>query len=174
MPATSQLLRYMNRAFAVNVSCVEGAGGFEKNHLHLFRRDRPVLDAARNNQKLSLAKLNTPVTKLHDKASTMNQKHFVLVFVLVPDKFTLKLHELDVLAVERAGYSRRPVLGEGSERINKIGFHRRRMMPSHCSRSSRADRSKIRPRSWSNKEPAGEVVADLFPRVQHFACAMCR
>ena len=39
------------------------------------------------------------VLKIHAKASLHNQKHLVFLVVMMPDKFTLKLYQLDLLTV---------------------------------------------------------------------------
>lgn len=85
--------------------------------------------AARYDQKLARVEFNrmllAVLTVFHDKAAFKNEEEFVFTFMLVPDEFTGKLDELDVLAVELGNNPGGPVfckLGELGDEIDFVHF----------------------------------------------------
>jgi hypothetical protein len=86
--------------------------------LRLFFGDRPVLDAPRNHDELSLLDTNLPIPKLHPESSLHDEKQIVLlivVVVVVPDELAEELDQLDVLPVQLARDLRLPALVERRE-----------------------------------------------------------
>src|SRR5689334_14439698 len=73
-----------------------------------------VFHAARHDYQLTFvnprALLTCCIAVFHFEPTADNHKQFVLIFVKMPRKWTLKLHELHVLAVKFANDSRVPVI----------------------------------------------------------------
>ena len=69
-----------------------------------------LLDAARNDEKLSGAKLDGPVAELHAERAADDEEQLVLAIVVVPDERAEELDEFDLLSVQIGGDSRLPVL----------------------------------------------------------------
>ena len=74
-----------------------------------------MLDAARDDEKIAGMELDLAVAKLHAKMAAMDEEHLVLVIVVMPHELADELDELDVLAVQLADDSGRPVIGERGE-----------------------------------------------------------
>gem|GEM_PF-259576 len=89
--------------------------------------DRPVLSAFRHVEKLTFAKhnrlnLTLSVFVLHCEFPFNHQKKFILVRVMVPDEFTLKLDQLQVLSIQFCNDSWGPVFGELTQFFSNIDF----------------------------------------------------
>src|SRR5579872_2021482 len=63
------------------------------------------------------------VFKLHPEASFDDQKEFILLVMVVEDKFTLDLVELHHLPVEFGGNVRLPHLSDIRELLGNVDFH---------------------------------------------------
>ena len=68
--------------------------------MNFLRGDRPVLDATRDDQKLTFFQPDLPVTEIHPESPLHDQEQLVLVFMMMPDKLTLEFDEFDVLAIQ--------------------------------------------------------------------------
>ena len=92
-----------------------------------------MFDAARHDQKLARVELNrmllAVLTVFHDEAAFEYEEEFVFMRMLVPDEFTGKLDELDVLAIELRHNPGGPVfykLGEFGGEIDFVHFEESR------------------------------------------------
>jgi hypothetical protein len=68
--------------------------------MHFFLGNGPMLDATGDDEKLAFTDFDRTLPELHAKAALDDEEEFVLVVMMMPDECTLKLHQLDVLAVE--------------------------------------------------------------------------
>lgn len=82
--------------------------------------DRLVFDAPGNDEEFAFVEFHDPVTQMYRQVAAEDQKELVLVFVMVPDKLTFELGELDVLAVELADDMRAPMFGELLEFLGEV------------------------------------------------------
>ena len=80
--------------------------------MNFINGDGPVLNTSRNNQELTFLKLDTTIAKLHAEAPLDHQKQLILQVVVMPNKLTLKLDELDVLTIQLADNLGIPVFVE--------------------------------------------------------------
>jgi hypothetical protein len=105
-----------------DVAGVERGGGFKEQKPAFFVGYGTMLDAARHYDKLAFLDPFMTVTKLHPEAAFDHQEHFILVFMVVEDEFTLDLVELDILAVEFGGDVGLPVFGDFGELVGEVDF----------------------------------------------------
>ncbi|MCY1383164.1 hypothetical protein D9M69_712610 [compost metagenome] len=71
-----------------------------------------MLYASRHDQEFVFFQFYSLVAKFHLELAADNHKHLVFVIVLVPDKFSLKLDQLDVLSVQLSDNSWIPIIVE--------------------------------------------------------------
>ena len=71
-----------------------------------------MLDALGYHVHLPRAERDGAIAKLNVQHAFQHEKEIVGVFVLVPDKFALHLHDHDVTIVELCHRAGRPVLGK--------------------------------------------------------------
>ena len=113
---------------ALDVSGVPDLGRFEKHHFDFVLGYRTMFDAARNDNEIPFAERNAPVAKVHPEAPPQHQEEFVFPCVVVPDKLTLKLHQLDVLSIQFADDARIPMVGKHLQLLAEVYlFHGRRI-----------------------------------------------
>jgi hypothetical protein len=87
--------------------------------------DGAVLNTAGDDEELAGMELYTLVPELHHEAAAVDEEELVFMLVKVPVKGTLKLDELELLAVEVSSDAGRPVLREGGEGLGEVGLHHR-------------------------------------------------
>src|SRR5438105_5034350 len=75
----------------LNVAGVEGGGGLEEEDVRLLLGDRPMLDAARDDQEFPLFQPDVAIAQLHAEAALHHQEHLVFVLMVVPDERPLEL-----------------------------------------------------------------------------------
>ena len=68
--------------------------------MNFVRGDRPVLDATRDDQKLTFFQPDLPVTKIHPKPPFHDQEKLILIVMMMPDELSLELDQFDVLAIQ--------------------------------------------------------------------------
>jgi hypothetical protein len=100
----------MHGELALHVAGVLDLRRLEQHYLDLLLGDRAVLDAARNDNKLAFSERQALIAKVHPEAASQDQKEFIFFGMLVPDEFTLKLHQLHVLAIQFANNARIPMV----------------------------------------------------------------
>src|SRR5947207_3328097 len=71
-----------------------------------------MFHATRNDHKFSCIQENLSLSQLHDQVSTYHQKQLIFLLVMVPDKFTFELDELDMSIVYLTNNFRTPGLGK--------------------------------------------------------------
>jgi hypothetical protein len=113
----------------VDVAGVPSGDGFKKHDAAFVGGDRLVIHAVGDDAEIAFTEDQYLVTTclsrflacrarfavVHFKRTCENKKHFVFLFVVMPDVFALKLDEFDVLAVQLADDLGGPVVGEGGE-----------------------------------------------------------
>ena len=90
--------------------------------MNLIGRDGPVLDAARDDQKLPFFQPERMVPKIHSESPLDDQEQLILVLMMMPDKLSLEFDQLDVLAVQIANDPRIPVVVEQAEFFLDVYF----------------------------------------------------
>lgn len=78
--------------------------------MYFTRRHWLVFHAAGNNEELAGFEADHLVSKMNLEGTLQNEEQLVLVFMPMPDEFTLELYKLDVLTVELTDNSRNPML----------------------------------------------------------------
>ncbi|WP_241973521.1 hypothetical protein [Cryobacterium sp. TMT2-15-1] len=72
--------------------------------------DWTVKHAPWNNEELARPQSHIrPALHLNEQIAIYDQEHFVLIVMGMPNKFTEKFRDLDVLVVDLANHTRRPV-----------------------------------------------------------------
>lgn len=94
----------------------------EQDDLGLFLRNGAMFDAPWHNQKLTWPQLNRAIAKLHAHPTAPDEKHFVGVLVMMPEKFTFELYDLHFLPIQFAHDLRPPMLREGRKLFRQIDF----------------------------------------------------
>src|SRR5262245_29535470 len=92
-----------------DVPRVQHTERLEQQDGRLFARDRPMLDAARNDDELSRLDLTHFVSKLHPQQTGQDEEELVFGLVMMPDELALQLDQLHSLSVEFADDARSPV-----------------------------------------------------------------
>ena len=112
-----------DRLLSGDIASIERRRRLEENDLDFFVCNRPVFNASRYNEKLSLTEFNPTVSKLHHEPPAVDEEEFILVFVKVPIERTLTLNEFHLLPVEVRGDPRRPVIAKRCECLNEVDLH---------------------------------------------------
>src|SRR2546421_9009613 len=71
-----------------------------------------MFHATRNDHKFSCIQVDVFLTQLHDQVSAYHQKQLIFLLVMVPDKFTFELDELDMSIVYLTNNFRTPGIGK--------------------------------------------------------------
>lgn len=88
--------------------------------MNFIVRNGHVLNTAGNNDEFSFPNCHLPVPELHQKRSLDHEKELVFVFVVMPDKLALELHQFHKRIVQLSDDLRRPVVGEEGKFMGKI------------------------------------------------------
>ena len=81
-----------------------------------------MLDAMRDQTKLTGLENDAPVTKLNNHFSPPDEEEFIFVFMMVPGKDAAKLDQLQFLTVQRGHDLRTPMFVDGRELFIERGF----------------------------------------------------
>jgi hypothetical protein len=73
--------------------------GFKHQNLRFSVSHRAVLNATRHDTELAWLQSHATIAKLNRHLTTPNQKHLVLVLVMMPGKHSVTLHQFDFLPV---------------------------------------------------------------------------
>ena len=110
--------------FRVHLARVFGARGFDIKDVGFFLRYRAVLLTARDDKQLAGVKHYIPVAELDHQPALQHDEQLVLVFMIVPDKFTFYFGDLDVVAVVLGDDLGRELLGDQRKFLIQIdGLH---------------------------------------------------
>jgi hypothetical protein len=120
--AASNSFQALHSALVLNVARVQCRSGLEQEHMGFFFGNRLVLHSLRHDQKLPLLEPDVPIAKLHAESALNYEEKLVFVVVVMPNERPLKLHELDLLAVQLTDNLRLPVLGEEGELLSEVDF----------------------------------------------------
>lgn len=82
-----------------NVPGIASCRRLEKDHQRFLVRAGPMLNAARDDAELARVESYDMIPEFHSHFATPNQKHLVLVLVMMPRELTLELDQLDFLSV---------------------------------------------------------------------------
>src|SRR5262245_20971274 len=77
-----------------DVSSIQRGRRLEQEHVDFLLRDRPMLDAARNDQELPRLERDVLIAELHREATVDDQEQLVLMLVVMPHELALELHQL--------------------------------------------------------------------------------
>ena len=78
----------------------------------------------RHDDELAFPDNRLVIPKLHPQRAFDHQKHFVFVFMVVPDEFALELRRLHIEVVELPDDFGAPAVGEAAELVREIdGVH---------------------------------------------------
>jgi hypothetical protein len=94
----------------------------EQQNRHFLLCEWPVLHATRNDNEFTLLDPFLPIAEIHAESAGQDEKQLVFVFVVMPDEFALKFHQLYELAVETANDFRPPMFGKKSEFVSEINL----------------------------------------------------
>src|SRR5437764_7094259 len=91
---------------------IERRFGFQQEYLNLLFGYRQMFHTTRNDHKFSCIQVDVSLSQLYDQVSAYHQKQFIFLLVVVPDKFTFELDELDMSIVYLTHNFRTPGLGK--------------------------------------------------------------
>jgi hypothetical protein len=108
----SDSLELGDRPFIGDVSRIQSRFWLEEHDVNFVVGDGEMFDAARDDDEFALTHERFMVAEFHAQRAFDHEKEFILVFVMVPDKFTLQFHSLDVAFIHLADDPGVPVIGE--------------------------------------------------------------
>src|SRR5262249_28040870 len=120
-------------ALISHVSGVQGRFGLKQDDLGFLFGERPVLHATRDDDEFAGADADFAVPQLHPHAALHDEKHLVLVVVMMPDELALELHELDQAVVHLADDLGLPLILKPPKHLRQIDRANHR---GHDARSS--------------------------------------
>ena len=88
--------------------------------MRLLVRYGTMLDAARDDEELSLAELDLPVAQLDRQPPLENEEEVIRVGVRMPDELALDLSDLNLVFVVVADDARLEVLVDGRQLLREI------------------------------------------------------
>jgi hypothetical protein len=108
-----------------DVTCIQRTGRLKEQHVNFNTSDRTVFCPARYDHEFTLAELHALfragcILKFHTEATMQNQEQFILRLMMMPDKFALKLYQLDVLPVQFAHDFGRPMILKCGELLRYV------------------------------------------------------
>jgi hypothetical protein len=112
---------------ALDISGVQGTGGLKEEHVSFLGRDWPMFRASRDDDEFAFCYIDIALTPgviavVHPERPVNDKKHLIFRFVTMPDEFTLKLHELDVLPVQLSHDLRAPQIVKGRKFVSQRNF----------------------------------------------------
>ena len=110
----------LGRCLRARVARVRRAARLDQEDVRLVVRYGTMLDAARDDEELSLAELNVPVAQPDRQPPLEDKKEIVGVGVRVPDELAFDLPDLDLVVVVVADDPRLEVLVDGRELLREI------------------------------------------------------
>jgi hypothetical protein len=110
----------LGRCLRAGVARVRRPVRLDQEDVRLFIGDRAVLDAARDDEEVSLAELDVPVAQLDRQPPLEDEKEIVGLGVRVPDELALDLADLDLVVVVVADDAWLEVVVEGRELLREI------------------------------------------------------
>lgn len=110
----------LDGAFGANVPCIQRRGWLKEQDVCFLVGDWAVLDLVWDNDKFTFLEPDVPVAKLHAKSAFDHEKHLVFIVMMVPEELSLKLDQLDELAVELTNNPRAPVVIQEGELCIKL------------------------------------------------------
>jgi hypothetical protein len=114
-----------DRPFVSDVSRIQSRFWFDEHDMGFIVGDGEMFNAARDDDEFALTHERFVAAEFHAQRAFDDEKELVFMFVVVPDKFTLQLHRLDVAFIHLADNPGVPVIGEETEFFAEIyGFHR--------------------------------------------------
>ena len=88
--------------------------------MRLFLGDGHVLNAARDDEKLTFFQMNVTIAQAQLQTPFDYEEKLVLIIVVMPNKLSFNLYQLYVGIVHFAGDFRFPVFGENSEHAHFV------------------------------------------------------
>ena len=119
----TKLLGDRLRHWCINIARVFCRHGFDQHDPAFLVRDRVVHHSFRHDVHIAGIELNLFTFELHPQPPAHDQKEFILVRMVVPNKLALHLCDLHVLIVDTADHFRRPVICNLVKALFDIDFH---------------------------------------------------
>src|SRR6202161_4431337 len=120
-----EALQFDAGAFVAHVPRVQSCFRFDQDYVDFFLRDGHVLDALGDDDEFTRQHGDIAIAEAHAQPAFYDQKHFVLVVVMVPDEFAGELYDLHVGIVQLADDRGAPVFFyPGQIFIQVYRFHR--------------------------------------------------
>src|SRR5438445_6368233 len=105
--ADSDALELCDRPFVDDVSSVQRRFWFDQDNVDLFVRNGAVLDAVRDDNELAFAHQAFTISKFHAERALYDEKKFVFVIVMMPEKFSFEFdgfHQAIIDFADDAGF----------------------------------------------------------------------
>jgi len=106
--------------FVHNVPGVQSCLWLDEHDVYLLIGGRAVFNSARHDDELALADDRLTVAEFHAQRTFCYQKQLILVFVMVPDKFSRELDGFEVTVVHFTYDARIPMIRKLSKFVFEI------------------------------------------------------
>src|SRR5271155_4009320 len=108
-----------------DIASVESGRWFKEHNVDFLAGNRTVLSTSRYDHEFTLLQLHgffaaRRIFVVHAKVAVYHQEQLVLLVMVMPDEFALKLNQLDVLPVQLAYDFRRPMILKRGELLRQI------------------------------------------------------
>jgi hypothetical protein len=113
--AGSDALKLGDGPFIDDVPGIQSRFWLDQHDVRFFVSDGAMLDAARHDDEFAFLDDGFAIAKLHPQGAFDDQEEFILIFVMMPDKFSLELDSFDVAVVYFPDDARFPMIGEEAE-----------------------------------------------------------
>lgn len=114
------MLELANGPFVRDVSRVERGLRLQQDNMNFLIRHRHMLDAAGHDDEFAFANNGVAIAEAHPQRALDDEKQFVFVFVVMPDKFALQFHGLHVAVVYRTNNAGTAIILELPEFLREI------------------------------------------------------
>jgi len=101
-----------SRQIALCIAGIDDPARLDEHDLALLLGVRLVPHALGDDQHLSLAQLDGPILKFNQHRAFDDDEHLIRIRMVMPDEFTLDLHQLELVIVHLCDHLRRPVFRE--------------------------------------------------------------
>src|ERR1700691_425297 len=120
-----EALQFDAGAFVAHVPRVQSCFRFDQDYVDFFLRDGHVLDALGDDDEFTRQHGDIAIAEAHAQPAFYDQKHFILVVVMMPDEFAAELYDLHVGIVQLADDCGAPVFDYARQFFIQVyRFHR--------------------------------------------------
>jgi hypothetical protein len=125
-------LELVDSPFVRDIAGVQRRFWFNKDNVNLFVRNGAVLDAVRDHNEFAFAHHTLTIAEFHAERAFHDEKEFVFVIVMVPEKFSFEFNSFHQAIIDFADDAGLVVLGNKAEFLFQV--YRVHGAPKDCER----------------------------------------